>query len=149
MDVANSGGAVGFPFTPVDLETVVVAVRELAREIEQGDVILLEARVKETLVGWVTLRTNRSELTAHWATFARLQSHPGKRGIGVGAALLTAAIEHAQKLGLEQLRLTLRSGEGLESFYERHGWVEFGRHRNALRFSNGDDRDEVFMSVLL
>jgi hypothetical protein len=27
--------------------------------------------------------------------------------------------------------------------------VEFGRHRNALRFSNGDDRDEVFMSVLL
>jgi GNAT superfamily N-acetyltransferase len=149
MDVANGGGAVGFPFTPVDLETVLEAVLALARGIERGDVILLEARMKESLVGWVTLRPNQSKLTAHWATLARLQSHPTQRGLGIGTALLTAAVEHAQKLGLEQLHLALRGGEGLESFYERHGWVEFGRHRNALRLSSGDDRDEVFMSKLL
>jgi GNAT superfamily N-acetyltransferase len=112
-------------------------------------VILLEARLKQSLVGWVTLRTNQSTLTAHWATLSRLQSHPAHRGLGIGRALLSAAVEHARGLGLEHLRLALRGGEGLESYYEQHRWVEFGRHRNALRLSSGDDRDEVFMSVVL
>lgn len=149
MDVANSGGAVGFPFTPVDLETVVEAVLGLSGEIERGNVILLEARLQASLVGWVTLRTNQSQLTAHWATLARLQSHPAHRGIGIGTALLTAAVDNARNLGLEHLRLALRGGEGLESYYEQHGWVEFGRHRKALRLSSGDDRDEVFMALVL
>jgi hypothetical protein len=34
----------------------------------------------------------------------------------------------------------------LRPFYERHGWVEIGRHRNALRFADGDD-DEVAMTM--
>ncbi len=60
---------------------------------------------------------------------------------------MNSAVEHARMIGLDHLRLSLRGGEQLEAFYERHGWTEFGRHRNALRFG-GDmgDRDEVYMS---
>ena len=50
-------------------------------------------------------------------------------------------------MGLEHLRLVLRSGENLEAFYESLGWVEVGRHPNALRLAPGDDRDEVSMML--
>jgi hypothetical protein len=49
------------------------------------------------------------------------------------------------ELGLEQLRLTVRSGHDLESFYGRLGWRELGRHPGAVRVAPGDDRDEIFL----
>lgn len=118
----------------------------LATDIERGDVVLVQARRLGTLVGWVTLRSNPSRLTSHWATIERLQSHPSQRGTGVGVALLQRATDHARNAGLEQLRLFLRCGMGLEEFYQRQGWVEIGRHRDALRFPDGD-RDEVSMAI--
>lgn len=147
MDVANSGGAVGLPFIPVSRHEVAEAADRLLSEIRQRDVALVEARLNESLVGWVTLRLNHSRLTAHWATVERLQGHPAHRGVGIGAALLMSAIQQAREIDLEHLRLAVRSGEGLESFYERHGWREMGRHRNALRLKDGDDRDEVLMTL--
>ena len=44
MDVANSGGAVGFPFLPVSRDAVVEAVDELAADLERGHVVLVQAR---------------------------------------------------------------------------------------------------------
>jgi GNAT superfamily N-acetyltransferase len=149
MDVANSGGAVGFPFPPVCIEEVSNAVKELATEIESGHVVLIEARRQEALAGWVTIRKNESPLTAHWATIARLQSHPTQRTRGIGVALLKAAEQHAHKIGLDHLHLALRGGEGLEAFYVKAGWTEIGRHRNALRLSANDYRDEVLMAKSL
>jgi GNAT superfamily N-acetyltransferase len=149
MEVANAGGAVGFPFPPVELALVSSAVETLAAEVFHGDVILFQARQNATLVGWVVLRFNQSPLTAHWATVERLQSHPDHRAAGIGSALLTAAVDHARALGLESLHLALRGGEQLEPFYEKHGWKEVGRHPNALRLSQDDHRDEVFMAIVL
>ena len=48
------------------------------------------------------------------------------------------------ELGLEQLRLAARGGEGHEGFYSRLGWTEIGRWPGALRFPGGD-QDEVLM----
>jgi GNAT superfamily N-acetyltransferase len=149
MDVANNGGAVGFPFPPIDIETVREAVRRIADEIEHGELVVLQARVGDELAGWVSIRFNESPLTLHWATIERLQSHPSHRGAGVGAALLTHAVEHAASLGLEQLVLTVRGGENLEPFYERFGWHEIGRQVGALRFGERGDRDEVVMAITL
>ena len=147
LDVANAGGPVGFPFIPVLRAPVAEAVADLEEEIDSGDVVLFQARLGESLAGWVILRLNRSRLTAHWATVERSQSHPSCRGAGVGDALLEFVTEHARNIGLEQLKLVVRSGEGLESFYQRRGWLESGRHQNALRLAEDDDRDEVFMSI--
>lgn len=54
-----------------------------------------------------------------------------------------------EDLRLEQLRLELRSGQGLEGFYESCGWQEVGRWPGALRLGPGDDRDEVLMLLRL
>ncbi len=149
MDVANDGGAVGFPYIPVDLPVVEKAVRVLASEIDRGRRNVIGARVDGQLVGWVSLRFNDAPLTAHWAKLQHLQSHPTRRGAGIGAALLSGAVSHATSIGLEQLILTVRGGENLEPFYERHGWQETGRHAGALRFPGNDDRDEVLMAITL
>jgi GNAT superfamily N-acetyltransferase len=149
LDVANSGGAVGFPFTPVGYDTVTEAVQELECEVEQGSLIFIGAHIDDLLVGWVTLRLNRSKLTSHWAVVERLQSHPSRRGIGIGAGLLSYAVDFSRQIGLQHLTLVLRGGEQLEPFYEKHGWKEFGRHHNALRLTDGDERDEVHMALWL
>ncbi len=149
MAVANSGGAVGFPFPPVSHQTVVDAVEELAFEVGQGNVIFFGAHLDEALVGWVTLRLNHSKLTQHWAAVERLQSHPSRRGIGIGAGILKCAADFSRQMGLQHLTLVLRGGQQLEPFYEKHGWEEFGRHPRALRIADGDDRDEVHMMLSL
>ncbi|MEM7275416.1 MAG: GNAT family N-acetyltransferase, partial [Actinomycetota bacterium] len=64
-----------------------------------------------------------------------------------GARLLDALERHAASIGLEHLRLVLRSGERLEDYYSRRGWREIGRHPGALRIAEGDDRDEVAMML--
>ncbi|MGI9016187.1 MAG: GNAT family N-acetyltransferase [Euzebya sp.] len=149
MDVSNAGGAVGFPFLPVGLDKVSEAVRHLGDEVDRGEAVLFEAREQGLLVGWVTLRLNQARLTSHWATVERLQSHPTKRGLGIGDALLRATVEHGRGSGLHHLLLVLRAGEGLEPFYERLGWTQVGRHPSALRLRAGDDRDEVIMTLPL
>jgi hypothetical protein len=49
------------------------------------------------------------------------------------------------EMGLEQLRLAVRGGTGLEHFYARLGWTVNGRWPGALRLAPGDDRDEILM----
>jgi hypothetical protein len=48
-------------------------------------------------------------------------------------------------MGLEQLRLAVRGGMGLERFYARLGWREIGRWPKALRLAPDNDRDEILM----
>ena len=148
FDVSNAGGAVGFPSLPVERPEVDEATRRLARDAAKGRVAIFVALRNDTVAGWVCLRHNPSPVARHWATVERLQSHPLERGRGVGGALMHALTEHARRDGIEQLRLVLRGGEGLESFYEHFGWTEIGRHPGALRI-DGSDRDEVSMLLSL
>ena len=147
LDVSNSRGAVGFPFVPVSDEAMNEAMRRLIDDVDSGSVLLFVAENEDGLVGWVSLRLNQSALTRHWATVERLQSRPEHRNDGVAKNLMSAVVDHAATIGLEQLRLVVRGGEGLESFYSRLGWTEIGRHRAALRMAEGDDRDEVSMML--
>lgn len=147
IDVSNAGGAVGFPFLPVSEEQMNEAMRRLINDVASGSLLVFVAECDEELLGWVSLRLNQSALTGHWANVERLQSRPEHRSEGVGRKLVIALVEHAAKIGLEQLRLVLRSGEGLEGFYGELGWTEIGRHPAALRLAEGDDRDEVFMML--
>jgi predicted N-acetyltransferase YhbS len=145
LDVSNAGGAVGFPFVPVSDDEMRDAMQRLVDDVASGSLVLFVAESGDELIGWVSLRPNRSDLTRHWATVERLQSRPEHRNEGVGRKLMTAVVEHATTSGLEQLRLVLRGGEGLETFYGQLGWIEIGRHPAALRLSKNDDRDEVMM----
>lgn len=102
----------------------------------------------DELVGWLNVRRDAYALIAHWGTLHHVQTHTSRRGQGIGSALVKEAHRMARaEMGLEQLHLAARAGEGLETFYESLGWKEIGRWPGALRFGSGDDRDEVLMLV--
>jgi GNAT superfamily N-acetyltransferase len=145
MTVANLGGAVGFPFPPVSLDEVRGVADRLIADLDPQYSQLLLARFDGVLAGWLSLSRYRARVVPHWGTVKRVQTHPDFRGRGVGTALMRRVRAVARdELGLEQLRLEARGGEGLEDFYGRLGWREIGRWPGALRFAFGD-RDEVLM----
>lgn len=148
MEVANSGGAVGFPFPPVGWAEVAAATDALVASLSpSGQALLLATRDGE-LLGWLVLVRNQSALTAHWGRLQRVQTSLAARGRGVGRLLMEEAIRAARDdHGLEQLRIEVRAGLGLEGFYERFGWREIGRFPGALRIGPEDDRDEVYMAL--
>lgn len=148
-DVSNAGGAVGFPFPPVSDEEVLSAVDAMVRSLDPEVNGILIATVEDKLAGWLLLAGNSSELTAHWARVLRVQTALEFRNCGVGRALMAEVARAAtEDLSLEQLRLELRAGMGLEGFYQSCGWREVGRWPEALRLPGGD-RDEVLMTLTL
>jgi GNAT superfamily N-acetyltransferase len=94
------------------------------------------------------LTTNAGPVAAHWARVTRLQTAPPAPGSGVARALVTELHRAARDdLGLELLRLELRGGEGLETFYARFGWTVVGCWPGALQITPDDRRDEVLMNL--
>lgn len=148
-DVSNAGGAAGFPFPPVSEEQVLASLDAMVESLNEPANRLLLATINGELAGWLFLAGNANELTAHWARVLRVQTAPNFRERGVGRALMEEVARAAtEDLSLEQLHLELRSGMGLEAFYESCGWQEIGRWPKALRFPDGD-QDEVLMALYL
>lgn len=148
-DVSNAGGAVGFPFPPVSEEQVLASLDAMVESLNEPANRLLLATINGELAGWLFLAGNANELTAHWARVLRVQTALNFRERGVGRALMEEVARAAtEDLTLEQLHLELRSGMGLEAFYESYGWQEIGRWPKALRFPDGD-QDEVLMALYL
>lgn len=144
--VSNAGGAVGFPFPPVDVTHVAPVADNIFAGLSPDCSRLLVARTGDSLAGWLHLQRNPSPVIAHWGTISHLQSLPASRGQGIGSGLMGYARHVARtEMGLEQLHLAVRGGIGLESFYARLGWIVTGRWPGALRLAAGDDRDEVLM----
>jgi GNAT superfamily N-acetyltransferase len=149
-EVSNAGGAVGFPFLPVERAEVAVAVQRLVESLDPTVRTVLVAVSDEVLLGWGLLERNRNKVTAHWARVLRLQTALAARGLGIGRALLSEIARAARDdLGLEQLHIEVRGGQGLEAFYESCGWREIGRWPGALRLGPDDDRDEVLLVLPL
>ncbi|MFI9586960.1 GNAT family N-acetyltransferase [Streptomyces sp. NPDC052236] len=144
--VTNTGGAAGFPFPPVGEDNVAPVADKLLGRLNPQRSRLLIAKTDGILAGWVILNRDPNRLVGHWGTVHRLQTHPNWRGRGIGVALAHKLRKIARdELGLEQLHLAARGGEGLEKFYGRLGWREIGRWPEALRLAPDDTRDEVLM----
>jgi GNAT superfamily N-acetyltransferase len=146
MTVSNAGGAVGFPFPPVDVAQVAPVADKLIRGLTPQHSRLVIATVGGDLAGWVNLHRHDDPMVVHWATVRRLQTHPKFRGLGIGVALMRhLQVIARDELGLRQLHLSARGGAGLEDFYRPLGWREIGRWPGALRFGPDDHRDEILM----
>lgn len=145
--VTNTGGAVGFPFPPVARDTVQDRVTELLGTLAADTArVLVAYGAAGDLLGWLLVTRSDFPLVAHWGEVRHVQSHPDVRGRGVGSALMHEARRVARdEMGLEQLRIAVRDGLGLDTFYGRLGWRVVGRWPGALRLGPADDRDEVLM----
>jgi RimJ/RimL family protein N-acetyltransferase len=74
----------------------------------------------------------------------------GRRGRGVGTALVAAAIEWARARGLHKLTLSVfPHNEAAIALYRKFGFVEEGRLSRHLRRANGELWDLVEMGLLL
>ncbi len=74
----------------------------------------------------------------------------GRRGRGVGTALVAAAIELARSRGLHKLALDVFPGnDAAIALYRKFGFVEEGRRRRHIRRADGELRDLVEMGLLL
>ncbi|WP_308408789.1 GNAT family N-acetyltransferase [Streptomyces sp. AC627_RSS907] len=151
--VINAGGAVvpmDCPLPPVTEAALRPAVERITRDLSPQRSRLLLATVDGALAGWLLLSREQHPLVAHCGTVNHVQTDVRFRGRGVGATLMRHAAGVARdEMGLERLRLTVRSGLGIEDFYRRAGWTEVGRWPGALRVAPGDDRDEILMGLTL
>ncbi|MEV6971855.1 GNAT family N-acetyltransferase [Kitasatospora sp. NPDC093806] len=144
---SNAGGAVGFVRPVTEEEVWVAAEKQFAGIAPAGPDRLLVAREAESgrLAALLVFESMRFEPMDHWRLLTRVMVHPDFQGRGYGSALLAETERVAREWGLAGLRLYLRGGLGLESFYGRSGYVEVGRVPGTIRVGPGDDRDDVTM----
>jgi len=146
VEVTNSGGAVGFPFPPVDEDQITPAADAIISTLNPLTSRLLVATREGFLIGWVLLHRAPNPLVSHWGSISHLQTRLSHRNRGVGSTLMCRLRQIARdELGLEQLHVAARGGAGLEHYYTRLGWREIGRWPNALRLGPTDTRDEILM----
>ena len=149
LEVGNAGGSVGTPM-PATRQDVKVLSDKAFRSVEEGDDHLVVAYLDGEPVGFAFLTHNPGPLFRHWAIVKRLQVRPDLQGRGIGSKLMNEITTSArERLGLEQLQLTVRGKTGTESFYERFGYEIVGRIPDAIRVAEGDDRDMIYMMARL
>ncbi len=145
VDVTDAGGSVGFT-APAPVDQIAVALDRALGPVAAGRDALGVLRTDDgTAVGMGLLVARDAALFAHWRTVLRLMVHPAHQGTGAGRLLLDGLHDHARRLGLEHLHLSVRGGEGLEAFYARFGYRVVGTHPGAVRLRPDDTRDEVFL----
>ena len=147
VDVTNAGGSVGFA-APAPVDQVAATLAAALHQVASGRDALGVVRDDDgAAVGMGLLVSRGVDLFAHWRTVLRLMVHPSLQGTGGGRLLVEGLHDHARRLGLEHLHLSVRGGEGLEAFYERFGYRVVGVHPGAVRLTPTDTRDELFMVV--
>ncbi|QFT91322.1 Acetyltransferase [Roseovarius sp. THAF9] len=126
IDTVADGAAVSFlhPLAP-----------DSARAFWQEDVFphvtanarsLFAAFLNDTLAGTVQLITAMPRNQPHRAEIAKMMVHPTARRRGLGRALLSAALDHANALGKTNVTLDTRSGDVSQSLYASVGFEMAG-----------------------
>ncbi|AWK10544.1 GNAT family N-acetyltransferase [Streptomyces spongiicola] len=149
-DVSNADGAVGF-VPPVSREDVRPELVRHLVAMAEGRARLLVGRDADGEVAAAAFLTyNAHRLMRHWIWLYTVMVHPRHQGRGYGRQLLAAAADAARGMGgVDAIRLTCRSGAGLERFYASCGYKEVGRVPDAIRVSDGDYRDDITMLLPL
>lgn len=133
---------------PAPVELVSAALDRLLDGVRAGDGLGV-LRAGPRAVGMGVLVDQRAWVFPHWRAVSKVMVHPAHQGGGAGTLLMTGLHDLARTLGLEQLRLTTRDGEGLEHFYGRLGYTVVGRHPGAIRLGPDEDRDELLLVTRL
>jgi GNAT superfamily N-acetyltransferase len=149
-DVSNAGGAVGF-VPPVTRDEVRPELVRHFTAMAEGRHRLLVGHDEEGRVAAAAfLALNTHRLMTHWAWLYTVMVHPDLQGGGHGRDLLAAVADAARGFdGIDAIRLSCRSGLGLERFYGACGYKEVGRVPGAIRVAPGDDRDDITMLLTL
>jgi ribosomal protein S18 acetylase RimI-like enzyme len=126
------------------------SIQRLTPQPDKPHDFFLGAFVEGTLVGLVGLQGRYRAKERHAATVVGMYVVPERSRLGLGAALLTALLEHARALPeLEQLDLSVTQGNDKpQALYERQGFRVFGVHPHAIKV-NGVGHAKVLMHMRL
>ena len=142
--VSEAGGAVGF-VPPVDADEVAGALDRALAAVADGRRHLGVLLDGQQVAGFGFVVPQHGPVVGHRATISSLQVRPEHQGRGAGRRLLEGLHGLARHRGTTQVSLTVRSGMGLERFYEALGYRELGRWPSTLRVAEDDLRDEIWM----
>lgn len=97
------------------------------------------------LAGVITLLPMQMKKLQHKATILAMYVKPAFRGCGFGGRLVEAALKRAGKDGVEQVQLTVVSGnEHALRLYEACGFSVFSTEKEAMKTADGYE-DEHWM----
>ncbi len=103
----------------------------------------------EALVGVVTVVRQSRLKTRHRADLYGLYVAPEARRVGVGQALVAAAVRAAGELGADRLELTVTAdNEAARRLYDEAGFRTWGVQPSGLR-ADGRDLDQAYMVLAL
>ena len=125
IDCVEGGASVSF-MRPMTREKSHAFWRRIAVDAAAGTRIVLIAEDEHGIVGTVQVVLDMPENQPHRGDIAKMLVHRRARGRGVGAALLTAAEQHAREAGRTLLVLDSVSGSAGARLYERMGWIKVG-----------------------
>jgi len=143
--VAESGGAVGFAPT-VSRAEVAAVVAGLVDDLRSGRAFGFALNRHRTLVGVGLLRPGRG-LSRHTGEIVAVMIDPDLRGSGSGTRLVTALLGQARETGVSTVEACVRDGAGLEDFFGRFGFAEWGRRPGWIRLGPGQDHDEIILGA--
>lgn len=108
--------------------------------------LILVAEVGDEIVGVLELLPDPRRRAAHCSTVTLLVRRDQRRR-GVGSALLEAMLRWVSAVdGIEKLALSLlETNVAARALYERFGFVEEGKRRNAIRMGENRYVDEILM----
>jgi GNAT superfamily N-acetyltransferase len=159
-DVSQAGGAVGF-VPPVTRAEIAPTAEQAFAGAAAGTDRLVVGRVRGgagagdgdpaagRLAALAFIVDGQHGLTPHWRTVKRVMVHPDFQGRGYGLELMTAVAGVGRSMGLDMLHLDCRSGTGVDEFYKRTGYLEWGRFPGALRLSADEFRDQISLYLPL
>lgn len=140
----DAGGSVGF-VAPAPVHQIANTLDLALERVAARNDLLGVLHNGERFMAMGLLVSDDGQLSKHWRTVLRVMVHPKHQGTGAGRTLMEGLRESAVDLGLEQLMLTIRDGQGLEKFYEPLGYRIVGRHPRAVLVAPGDYRDEIML----
>jgi len=126
IDCVEGGASVSFvlPMTQAKAEAF---WRGVAASLARGERLVLAAEDPSgAIIGTVQIILSQPENQPHRGDLAKMLVHRRARRQGVGAALLAAAEQGAQRAGKTLLVLDTASDDA-ERLYARHGWQRCGQ----------------------
>lgn len=137
IDCVEGGASVSFmhPMTRAKAEAFWCGV---AQSLATGERILIVAEdTSGRIVGTVQVMLKLPENQPHRGDLIKMLVHRCARKQGVGAALLTAAEQHARDAGKYLLVLDTITGHAGDRLYARHGWQRAGEIPNFALWPDG------------
>jgi ribosomal protein S18 acetylase RimI-like enzyme len=125
-------------------------IEQVVRNINSEGNFTFGAFDNKELVGMVTLLQEKPEKLQHRANIFAMYVTPKKQGLGLGKALLTAAVQKATEIEtIEKVNLSVvATNEKAKKLYCQLGFKVFGLEEKALKV-NGGFYDEEHMVLHL